>query len=126
MNWVSLVVHGMSAISVYGDIVLVRLIVFAAMLGSCSALGLGAVLGIRLFTSLAVPGWATFASGILVLVLLQAVLFVAVLTFLSLNIRQQAPFVPCRDFEWYVADVWAAPEGARLVRRETGAIGLAP
>ena len=126
MNWVSLVVHGMSAISVYGDIVFVRLIVFAALLVSCSALGLAAVLGIRLFTPLAIPGWATFASGILVLVLLQAVLFVAVLTFLGLTIRQQAPFVPSRDFDWYVADVWSAPDGARLRRREAGGIGLAP
>jgi polyisoprenyl-phosphate glycosyltransferase len=127
MNWVSLVVHGMSAISVYGDIVFVRLIVFAALLVSCSALGLGAVLGIRLFTSLAIPGWATFASGILVLVLLQAVLFVAVLTFLGLNIRQQAPFVPSRDFEWYVDDVWPAPDGARCRKtREAGKSGVSP
>jgi polyisoprenyl-phosphate glycosyltransferase len=107
MSFVSLVVHGLSAISVYGDLVFVRLIVFAVMLAACSAIGLCVVVAIRLFTTQAIPGWATFTSGILVLVLLQAVLFVAVLTFLGLSIRQQAPFVPSRDFELYVAGTWA-------------------
>jgi glycosyltransferase involved in cell wall biosynthesis len=106
MSFVSLVVHGLSAISVYGDLVFVRLIVFAVVLAGFSAVGLCVVVAIRLFTTLAIPGWATFTSGILVLVLLQAVLFVAVLTFLGLSIRQHAPFVPSRDFELYVAGTW--------------------
>ena len=106
MSFVALVVHGLSAISVYGDLVFVRLIVFAVVLAVFSAVGLCVVIAIRLFTTLAIPGWATFTSGILVLVLLQAVLFVAVLTFLGLNIRQHAPFVPSRDFELYVAETW--------------------
>ena len=114
MNFVSLVVHGLSAISVYGDFVFVRLIVFAVLLAALSAVGVCVVIAVRLFTTLAIPGWATFTSGILLLVLLQAVLFVAVLTFLGLSIRQHAPFVPSRDFELYVAGIWtpARPGGS--------------
>ena len=113
MNFVSLVVHGMSAISVYGDLVFVRLIVFALLLAASSAIGLCAVLVVRLFTTLAIPGWATFTSGILLVVLLQAVLFAALLTFLGLSGRQQAPFVPSRDFELYVAGTWTASPSDR-------------
>jgi hypothetical protein len=113
MSVVSLVVHGLSAISVYGDLVFVRLIVFALLLAAVSAVGLCVVVAIRLFTTLAMPGWATFTSGILLLVLLQAVLFVAVLAFLGLGIRQHAPFVPSRDFEWYVAGTWTPARADR-------------
>jgi polyisoprenyl-phosphate glycosyltransferase len=108
MNFVSLVVHGMSAISVYGDLVLVRLIVFASLLAALSVLGLCGVVVVRLFTDLAVPGWATFTSGLLILILTQAIMFMALLTFLGLGSRQQAPFVPTLDYGVYVASTWTA------------------
>ena len=110
MNFVSLVVHGMSAISVYGDRVFVRLIVFASALAGTALMGLCAVLGVRLFTNLAIPGWATMAAGFLVLILVQALMFIASLTFLGLSNRQQAPFVPARDYGLYIDD--AALPGA--------------
>jgi polyisoprenyl-phosphate glycosyltransferase len=102
MNFVSLVVHGMSAISVYGDRVFVRLLVFGACLAAAATIGLAAVIATRLLTSLAIPGWATMAAGLLVLVLVQALTFMASLTFLGLGNRQHAPFVPARDYELYV------------------------
>jgi hypothetical protein len=108
MNFVSLVVHGMSAISVYGDRVFVRLIVCAGVLALASLLGLGGVVAVRLFTDWAIPGWATVASGLLVLALIQAVMFISLLTFLGLSSRQQAPFVPARDYALYVANTWIA------------------
>jgi polyisoprenyl-phosphate glycosyltransferase len=113
MNFVSLVVHGMSAISVYGDRVFVRLIVCAGLLALASLLGLGGVVAVRFFTNQAIPGWATVASGLFVLALIQAVMFISSLTFLGLSSRQQAPFVPARDYELYVASTWTArtPQG---------------
>jgi hypothetical protein len=105
MNVVSLVVHGMSAISVYGDVVFVRLVVFASVLALLATTGLAAVGAVRLWTEIAIPGWAAVASGLLVLILLQALMFIASLTFLGLSSRQQAPFVPMRDFELYIESV---------------------
>jgi glycosyltransferase involved in cell wall biosynthesis len=102
MNFVSLVVHGFSAISVYGDLVFVRLVVFASVLAGASAAALCAVVAIKLFTALAIPGWATVTSGLLLLVMLQAVLFVAALAFIGLGSRNQAPFVPARDYSHYI------------------------
>jgi polyisoprenyl-phosphate glycosyltransferase len=108
MNIVALVIHGMSAISVYGDVVFVRLVVFASGLAVLSLTGLGAIAAVRLWTAVPIPGWATMTSGLLVLMLLQALMFIALLTFLGLSSRQQAPFVPMRDFELYVASEWIA------------------
>jgi hypothetical protein len=63
MNFVSLTAHGISAISVFGDVVGVRLLI-ASMTGSLiAALGILAVTMIRIFTDQAIPGWATYSIG---------------------------------------------------------------
>lgn len=102
MNFVSLVTHGLSAISVYGDIISVRLLVMSIALGGLAAIGLGAVVGIRLLTDLAIPGWATLSTGLLAIILLQAIMFSLVFSFIILNSRQAASFLPCRDYFHFV------------------------
>jgi hypothetical protein len=105
MNLVALVVHGLSAISVYADVVFTRLVVAAAALVGLALIGLVLVMAVRMATTLAIPGWATYVAGMLVLVLLQAAFFVASLVFLVLGARQQAVVVPRRDYVHYVAGV---------------------
>ena len=105
MDFVSLVVHGLSAISVYSDVVFTRLVMAASALTAVSLAAMAAVLGVRLLTTLAIPGWATYSTGLLLIVLLQSVMFVVSLTFLMLGSRHHATVLPCRDYKYYVADV---------------------
>lgn len=98
MNFVNLVTHGLSAISVYGDIISVRLLVMSIVLGGLAAIGVGTVVGIRLLTDLAIPGWATLSAGLLMIILLQTVMFSLIFSFIILNSRQAASFLPCRDY----------------------------
>src|SRR5204862_1949020 len=72
MNFVALVVHGLSALSVHSEIIGVRLLVVALVVVGLMGALLGAVVGVRLFTSLAIPGWATAAGGLLLVLLAQA------------------------------------------------------
>ena len=102
MNFVALVVHGLSAISVYSDVVFTRLVVAASGVVALSVALLGAAVAVRLFTTLAVPGWATYVVGFLLVILLQAVMFVVALTFQILGARQQLTVVPQRDVLSYV------------------------
>jgi hypothetical protein len=60
MNFISLVMHGLSAISVYTDILAVRLLVASMMLIFLSMIGIFTVAGIRLLTPFAIPGWASY------------------------------------------------------------------
>ena len=60
MNFVALVSHGLSAISVFGDIVGVRLLIGSLAGSLLAGLGIVIVVAIRLFTDEAVPGWATY------------------------------------------------------------------
>jgi len=104
MNFVSLIAHGMSAISVFGDVVGVRLLI-ASMAGSLmAALGILAVTAIRIFTDRAIPGWAIYSIGALAIVLIQFVTMATSFTFTILSNRTSFSFVPLRDYELFVAE----------------------
>jgi glycosyltransferase involved in cell wall biosynthesis len=97
MNVVSLTTHGMSAISVFGDVVGVRLLI-ASMAGAAMAfVGIVTVIWIRVFTRLAIPGWATYGAGALVIILIQFVTIASSFTFTFLSNRINLSFVPLRD-----------------------------
>lgn len=99
MNFTSLVLHGLSAISVYLDIAVVRILIFSLLIAVVAMLGIGVVVFLRVFTSLAIPGWATTAVGILSIILSQAVLFSAVGAIAILNQRSRLLIVPARHAE---------------------------
>ena len=104
MNFVALVTHGLSAISVFGDIVGVRLLI-GSLAGSILA-GLGIVLVVftRLFTTLAIPGWATYASGTLAIIMIQLITIATSFTFFMLSNRTNLGFVPLRDHALFVEE----------------------
>ncbi|CAK8991824.1 Undecaprenyl-phosphate 4-deoxy-4-formamido-L-arabinose transferase (Undecaprenyl-phosphate Ara4FN transferase) (Ara4FN transferase) [Durusdinium trenchii] len=87
MNFVSLVTHGLSAISVFSDRVGVRLMLFVGALLAVDVLALGVTVAIRLWTNLAIPGWATFTSGLLIVLLFQLLTLVGMFIFLVLSSR---------------------------------------
>jgi glycosyltransferase involved in cell wall biosynthesis len=105
MNFISLLVHGLSAISVFGEVVGTRTLIVASGLSALLIGVLSLVVAIRLFTDLAVPGWATYTSGLLL------VLFVLILATTSnfllflLGNRNMASFLPLRDCSLYVHDI---------------------
>ena len=103
MSFVALVAHGLSAISVFADVVGVRLLI-ASMTGFLLAgVGIALVAAIRLFTNLAIPGWATYATGTLVVVLIQCLTIAASFTFFMLSGRTNTGFIPLRDHALFIA-----------------------
>jgi glycosyltransferase involved in cell wall biosynthesis len=113
MSFVRLVLHGMSAISVYGEVIGVRLMV--AALGSLvlGTAGL-ATLGIARFVVHAtIPLWTVAGVGALMLLLIQAMLLCAIFSFLILGGRQGASFLPSRDYAHFLGRV-------RVVSRTVG------
>ena len=98
MNFTALVVHGLSAVSVFIEKVAVRLISF-------SILRIIAVFAVRVLTDLGIPGWATDTVLGLTIVSLQGLLLSTVLTFIVLTHRSQKNFVPIFDCKQYVLSV---------------------
>ena len=102
MNFVRLVIHGLSALSVFSDVIGVRMMIIAMLLIGAGLTSLAITVGIRLFTALAIPDWATTAFGFLFVLLLQAVMFLVVFCFMILAGRNGSSFLPVRDYVYFV------------------------
>jgi glycosyltransferase involved in cell wall biosynthesis len=102
MNFTQLLIHGLSAISVYGENVGIRLLLLSSVMIAISFTGIVVVTAIRVLTTLAIPGWASTVVGNLVLLLFQSVLLSAVFSFIVLSGRQGASFFPIRDYHPFV------------------------
>ena len=105
MNFISLVMHGMSAISVYLDVVATRLILFSLFVISVTIIGFIFLLYVRFMTFLAIPGWATTVAIGLVIILFQSIFFLASLSFLVLSFRSNKAFIPAKDYTDYIFEV---------------------
>jgi polyisoprenyl-phosphate glycosyltransferase len=102
MNFVALVTHGLSAISVFGDIVGVRLLIGSIAGSMLAGLGIVLVAMIRLFTDRAIPGWATYATGTLAIIAIQMITIAMSFTFFMLSSRTNLGFLPLRDYSLFV------------------------
>lgn len=105
MNFVGLVIHGLSAISVFGDLVGVRMLIVTGLLILLAAAGLLVAVTLRLATDMAIPGWATYTTGLLAMILMQAVMMSFIFIFIILSTRQGSAFLPIRDYAYYHKDV---------------------
>jgi polyisoprenyl-phosphate glycosyltransferase len=105
MNFVSLLLHGLSGIAVHLEVVAARMLVWSLILIAVSILGIGIVFSLRFLTNLAFPGWASGVTIGLLSILLQALLFSTLLIFLVLNNRTQQFFVPRLNYTQYIQRV---------------------
>jgi hypothetical protein len=102
MNFTSLVVHGLSALSVYSHIIGVRLLVLSAVLGGASAVALASILVAQVAGVGASPGWLLPTAAVLLAFLFQAVTAAVLFVFVTLGGRQASGFIPLRDYSYFV------------------------
>jgi len=125
MNFFALVVHGLSAISVFADVVSVRLLVGATVSGLFALLLSAGVLYGRFAMAHAIPTWAAIAVGSLAVVCLQAMMLSLVLVLAVIGARSHTSFIPLRDSEFYILEtkrLWGKHEPVGLRRWRTGAV----
>jgi hypothetical protein len=104
MNFISLIVHGLSGISVYADTIFVRLLLLTIFLFTFTIVSIATLLFIRIFyPQYATPGWATTVSFGMIIILMQ-VFFTTISSILMLlNSRVQRLVLPIREYRHYVA-----------------------
>ena len=102
MNFVMLVIHGLSAISVYGETIGVRLLIASCVLIAISIMAILTAVVIKLATDLAIPGWTSYIVALFFIVLMQAILLSSFFIFVILNSRNSASFLPKRDYKYFV------------------------
>lgn len=103
MNFVALALHGLSAISVFGEIVGGRLLLtacaglatFVVLLAACCAAAWAGWLEL--------PPWLGVWIFVSMLLCAQFVILAFVITFSILNARNSLSFLPVRDYKYFVA-----------------------
>ena len=113
MNLPSLVMHCICALSVGSDVIVSRLFVIVGGLMAVVVAAIGAVIAIRLFTTAAIPGWATFTAGMLILGGILLGIVSLLLAVFVLGNRSAANFLPHRDWRDYVLPGSDAPVAGR-------------
>jgi hypothetical protein len=103
MRLPSLIVHGLSAMSVHIDTIFARLLLAAASIAGTAMFGILVVGVIRTATDLAIPGWATTIVGDLLVIVLQTLIIMAAASLTMLAGRSSRPVVPIVDFRPFVA-----------------------
>src|SRR5262249_19476117 len=87
-----LVVHGLSAISVFSEAMLARILLFLVAVAGMGALAVFVAVAMRLFTGLAAVGWASSLVESVAIICLQALLLTMMSAFMVLSSR--SAFVP--------------------------------
>ncbi|HEV7351210.1 glycosyltransferase [Telluribacter sp.] len=100
MNFVSLVLHGLSAISVLIDTTAVRILIFSLWMSGLVMAFIFIIIFLKVIGN-ATPGWASTLGTTLLIVMLQSFLISLFLVFMVLQYRTQQHFIPAihyRDF----------------------------
>lgn len=105
MNFHSLLIHGLGAIAVFVEIIASRLLIFSLVLIGISLLAILALVGIRSFTDLAIPGWTSTVVSAMLIILLQSFLLSLFTIFLYLSSQSQRKFIPARHYKDYTGTV---------------------
>lgn len=105
MNFSSLFVLGLSAFSVYIDLLIIRVILLWLMLIAIIFLSIIVLLILKVFTELTIPGWTSIMLGNMFLFLGQSVIigFFTLTTFL--NNRTANKIIPAKNYRDYIRSV---------------------
>jgi hypothetical protein len=117
MNFLSLVIHGLSAIAVFRDRVGVRLLVACAAALGLTLAALGGGLCLHLAGRWTVPSGLAVGGSLLAVLLTQLLMLTLVFTFIVLGGRESASFLPVRDYAFFVSrlnEIYVAEGPLRL------------
>ncbi|MGA0557550.1 glycosyltransferase [Larkinella sp. VNQ87] len=105
MNFVSLILHGLSAISVLMEATAVRIFLFCIITAAISSVAITFVVLLRFTDQWMIPGWASYVVFSLFIVILQAFLISLLLVFIVLTYRTQSHFIPAKQYGDFVERV---------------------
>jgi polyisoprenyl-phosphate glycosyltransferase len=102
MNFVGLVVHGLSALFANQEVVGTRLLLVTILMALALVLLIGGVIGVGLLTHIAIPGWAAVAIGLILILVGQPLVASFMLIFSIMMNRSHLGFLPIRDYSYFV------------------------
>ena len=105
MNFTGLVSHGLSAIAVYSEYVAVRITLIAMLMSILSLCGIIVLFGIKQLTNLAIPGWTSFVTLGLLILIAQFFSLGILLAFIILSSKTLKNINPSLVFNDYIYSI---------------------
>jgi hypothetical protein len=102
MTLQSLIVHGLQSIALFSHNIAARMLLVCSVLLVPPALALAVVIAIRLCTNLAIPGWATYTVGLLIVAILQLLAMLLFFTFLILSTPQHIALISPSAYKAFI------------------------
>ena len=113
MSYISLVSHGLSAISVFGETVATRILIGVSLGLSFSLIV--AVLVLAQFRGASFSlNWVTVLVAFVLLTVVDALSAASVAAFAVLSKRDQLGFLPIRDYSYFVRELTSVYERHRV------------
>ncbi len=104
MNFTSLIIHGLSAMSVYGDKIGVRLLVALSIASTTLILSLIILYSLNSLLGLHISQYINWALISILLLIPQIFFILLIFVFLILSGRDSSSFLPIRDYHYYISD----------------------
>jgi hypothetical protein len=102
MNFTSLIIHGLSAVSVHLETVLTRILIFSIILFVFAFVAIISAIIMKFVLGMTSPGWTTTVIIGSLILIFQLFLTTFLLTFQVLNSRSQRLFVPAIDYKTFI------------------------
>jgi len=112
MNYLSLMAHGFSAISVFTDFIFIRLLIFTGITSSFAVSGAFVIVWVRVMTDYAIPGWASTLVGLSFVVLIQSITLLMIGIFMMLSNRSIPSFIPAIHAASYILETQLLSAGS--------------
>ena len=104
MNYISLVTHGLSAFSVFAEVVATRVLIGGSAVLFLITLVTVGLIGLHSYDGSIGVNWITMTLALLFLVTMNAVIIALASAFGALARRDQLGFLPIRDASYFVSD----------------------
>lgn len=105
MNFNNLILHGLSSISIYINIVTIKLLLFVVFLSCIALSGIFIIFYLKLFTDYTISGWASSLSMTIFNTLIITFLFTFLIVLLQLNNRNVIQISPKDFYKNYIESI---------------------
>jgi glycosyltransferase involved in cell wall biosynthesis len=102
MNFTSLLLHGLGAISVFLEIIITRVAIISFLFMLFSALAIASIIVIKTVTDLAIPGWASTLGTSMFIILLISFIISLIAIFIYLSTQSQRRIIPTLHYKDYI------------------------
>jgi hypothetical protein len=102
MNFAALASHGLSALSIFGDVIAIRVMVATGVLAAAAAIAAGTVIAAHAANHIAIAAWFVPLATVAAIVVAQTIGLSVVFLLLFLSARSAMPFIPLRDYRHFV------------------------